>query len=105
MSKELDALENIKHYDSRVGLHESDYNIIETALKDYENLKLKHRSMQDAVLDDFKKLKALEIIKEKRVNVQELYYSDNVEEYNEHISHSEKPLTQAEFDLLKEVLL
>ena len=34
MSKELEALENIKHYDSRVGLHEDDYKIIEIALKE-----------------------------------------------------------------------
>lgn len=30
------ALENIKHYDSRVGLHEEDYNLIVDALNDYE---------------------------------------------------------------------
>ena len=36
MSKELEALENIRHYDTRVGLHEEDYNIIEKGLKALE---------------------------------------------------------------------
>lgn len=39
MNKELEALENIKHYDSRVGLHESDYDIIEKALKVFDIFK------------------------------------------------------------------
>jgi len=38
MNKELEALENIKHYDTRVGLHLDDYNIIETALNKYKTL-------------------------------------------------------------------
>lgn len=63
MSKELTPLEALNKIAYCYGFDEN-ITIIETALKDYENLKLKHRSMQDAVLEDFKKLKALEIIKE-----------------------------------------
>lgn len=51
-------------------------------------------------------LKALEIIKEKRVNVGALLMSSDCETYND-ISYSgeENKLTQEEYDLLKEVLL
>lgn len=109
MSKELTplkALENIKHYDSRVGLHEDDYKIIETALKDYENLKLKHRSMQDAVLDDFKKLKALEIIKSfvyfDIIEVQGQWYLIQGTSFDKSLK---LPITKEQAKLLKEVLL
>lgn len=108
MSKKLEALENIKNYDTRVGLHQDDYDIIETALKDYENLQLKHKSLLDAVLDDFKRFKALEIIKEKRVVIDLLLKSENSEMYNvvfENWNRAERfKLTQKQFDLLKEVL-
>ena len=61
-----------------------------------------------------KELKALEIIKEKRVNVDYFirFYKDKY--YNEYLVDtqftigkqiSETPLTQKEFDLLKEILL
>ena len=50
-----------------------------------------------------KELEALEIIKEKRVNVQALFYSSSCEDYNKHYTHYED-LTQEEYDLLKEVL-
>ena len=56
-------------------------------------------------LDLERKLKALEIIKEKRVNVDLFYYSKNLEDYNRNITTNNRLLTQTEFDLLKEVLL
>lgn len=125
MTKELDALEVskqlkdfvlefVKNGLDRRFIHGS-FEIIETALKDYENLKLKHKSMQDAVLDDFKKLKALEIIKEKQVNVDNfLRHIKKETDYKEYkrlcglykiMVFSDKDLTQEEYDLLKEVLL
>ena len=80
MSKELEALENIKHYDTRFGLHEDDYKIIETALK------------------------ALEIIKEKG-NFIFLDYCEYDNKYyiydNEMYQNNE--ITKEEYDLLKEV--
>ena len=54
-----------------------------------------------------KELEALEIIKEKRVQVHILLESENVEEYNESIYVCEGinyKLTQEKYDLLKEVL-
>ena len=84
MSKGLEALENIKHYDSRVGLHEGDYQIIE------------------------KSLKALEIIKEKP---QTLFLVKTCEKYDKYLEIAqdqaliEDLYTQEEYDLLKEVLL
>ena len=52
-----------------------------------------------------KELKALEIIKDKRVNVEWLlkcFKDYDLETYN---TYQTKPLTQEEYDLLKEVLL
>lgn len=46
----------------------------------------------------------LEIIKEKRVNVEALFYSSNCKDYNKHYTHYED-LTQEEYELLVEVLL
>lgn len=82
MSKGLEALENIKHYDTRVGLHEKDYEFIE------------------------KELKAFEIIKTKRVDVIRLFQCFKIgalSNYNNFYAY--KKLTQEEYDLLKEVLL
>ena len=52
-------------------------------------------------------LKALEIIREKNVDIQTLKRTNNVYEYNSYVAKGlgEKPLTQEEYDLLKEVML
>jgi len=50
-----------------------------------------------------KELKALEIIKTKKVNVMIFLGCDNLEEYNKH-PLTWNYLTQEEYDLLKEVL-
>ena len=52
-------------------------------------------------------VKALEIIKEKQVNVSALLELDNLQQYNDYCDMVGgcKKLTQEEFDLLKEVLL
>lgn len=54
-----------------------------------------------------KKLKALEIIKKKRVEIRVIFHTTNVMEYNEKTRqyYDCLPLTQEEYDLLKEVLL
>ena len=53
-----------------------------------------------------KELKALEIIKEKRVNCYLIINSENLKDYNECVDDTtEKRLTQEEYDLLKEVVL
>lgn len=52
-----------------------------------------------------KSLKALEIIKEKEVNVGLLSRCANAERYNKGICYELRYLTQEEYDLLKEVLL
>lgn len=58
-----------------------------------------------AILEDEKKLKALEIIKEKRVNVGLLLRCATVERYNKGICYEPRHLTKEEYNLLKEVLL
>lgn len=104
-TKDLDVGFNFNGW-TRTEIMERYKPIIETALKDYENLKLKHKSMQDAVLDDFKKLKAIEIIKEKKVDVDWLLFS--IEEKENPLSYynyfNANKLSETEFDILKEVL-
>lgn len=63
------------------------------------------------VVNDDKKLKALEIIKEKGISIWALETSNNVEQYNSirnaYLTHAcafVKGLTQEEYVLLKEVL-
>jgi len=109
-------------------------DIIETALKKHELLKntkiiVADKKITDDDLEKLKcesmivgnsqceikplfdeetlnKLKALEIIKEKQVNVGAFYVFDNLEQYNGYCEMVGgcKKLTQEEFDLLKEVL-
>ena len=111
MNKELTPLEALGLLKLDVDrIYSEELDIVEKALNDYENLKLKHRSMQDAVLQDFKKLKALEIIKEKIIDVGVIKGSESFEEYNIVIKtilerKEEDFITKQEFDLLKEVLL
>jgi len=118
MSKELTPLQALKEFKNLKYLgvdveNTNEYKVIETALKDYENLQLKHRSMQDAVLDDFKKLKALEIIKKKKcIYILALKRSANWRAYNEFILPLNRyngitlfdRLTQKEYEFLKEML-
>ena len=79
MSKELEALERIRSHNYHELSKRECLNIIE------------------------KELKALEIIKEKEVNVFIFLHSGDLETYNDMVEDNRK-LTQEEFDLLKEVL-
>lgn len=100
-----------------------DIEIIEKELKDYEEMKaIKGTITLDNALEETlikacpnvaKKLKALEIIKEKQVNVGNiihdieehgLTYQEYLECYD-YYQYGGTQLTQEEFDLLKEVLL
>ena len=113
MNKELTPLEALERIigcstiESHTQKWQEDYDIVKQALNDYENLKLKHRSMQDAVLEDFKKLKALEIIVEKKVDLIKLFncfeMNNGYEFYNMGFIEIYK-LTKEEYNLLKEVL-
>ena len=121
MSKELEAFAYIK--DTMLEWtkgYEEDLDLIETALKDYEQLKSRENNVlpNDKFIGDLgehtrdevaKKLKALEIIKEKRVDIALLLDCDSIENYNYRVDEKWKQttqrLTKAEYDLLKEVLL
>ena len=87
MIKELEALERL-YCAGRLdldyvlnGKQNQDYKIIETALK------------------------ALEIVKEKGVNVGLLSRCANAERYNKGMCYESRYLTQEEYDILKDVLL
>jgi len=127
MSKELSPLEALndlidelecEHY----GLSENEWvverkQIIETALIENDEAQRELTNLKKALLkgditnkwvNDYanqknKKLKAFEIIKEKRVNVRCLMSGWKLGNYNSYKAHEK--LTQEEYDLLKEVLL
>lgn len=88
MSKELTPLEWFYYYKNKLQhsgttIRPNGFDIVETALKDYENI-----------------LKALIIIEKKRVSIEWLMNVENVETYNAYYDD----LTQEEYNLLKEVL-
>lgn len=108
--KDLTKLLNTNDYLSLYSM--CDLHTIEKALKDYEELKGK-MGITDVVKEDFVQLwkehKALEIIKEKNVDVIYLRYECNcLEDYNENNQTCDldknEYLTQEEYDLLTEVL-
>ena len=137
MSKGLEALKRIGKQttkDTSFGIDietncNKDYKIIEKELKELEERREMMRRFNEAcvpmILDNEteKKLKALEIIKENKVNVPSLITlfksQTSYEDYeqlwdndirwqltkNWDIQFSRKKLTQEEYDLLKEVLL
>ena len=121
MSKELEALErlyiHLEDDDLSYAWSEQakeDKKIVKQALKDYENLKLSlfphpQKNGEEYRQNAIKRLLALEIIKEKQVDIYLLCTCNSVDEYNSMFEHrfgsyDERALTQEEYDLLKEVL-
>lgn len=87
-------------------------DIIETALKDYEHLQETRYVIiggrcngKSCKVDILLKLKALEIINKKNVDVLRIKITENVERYNNHKIKGCRNLTQTEYGLLKEALL
>lgn len=118
MSKELTPLEAFQLFFKELKIEDSEFaRIIETALKRLEELEIenskqfKEKWVQDNLAMTFElnvvkdKLKALEIIKEKRVDVDRLLRSKDLGEYNFSNAYVYQDLTQDEYDLLREVLL
>ena len=112
MSKELsplEALEKIRKEIAYYSLYKKHLDTIETALKDYEELKKLKLLPYPKVNDEeyrrsvIKRLQALEIIKDKEVNVFIFLHSGDLETYNDMVEDNRK-LTQEEYNLLKEVL-
>lgn len=122
MNKELEALEkigNAKTKDTSFGTEiktnlPNEYRIIKSALKRLNYIdENKLYCISETYLQDIKKLKALNIIREKRVNVGSLVHDieEHFMSYETYLANYDcyqdilEPLTQEEFDLLKEVLL
>ena len=105
MSKGLEELRNpycasynkdgeVKYYYTK-----EQYKTIEKELKERKQL------LKENLVLSIKE-KALEIIKEKKVNVGDFVRCKSVEDYNEYCCYGkEETLTQKEYDLLIEVLL
>lgn len=93
------AIKRLEEHDKIFKKYNIDDNWLEPALYVIKN----HFPMDTEA--QLKKLKALDVIKEKRVNACEIINSKDVREYNWSIHTPKKyPLTQEEFDILKEVL-
>ena len=117
MNKELESLKEIKKY-FPFKVNELEYqniDIIETALKNYENLKQENEQLKTSYLENllneeskeyiYKKLKALDTIKE-RFTIQ--FSKSDLPNYYGIMQIGTNPVyikTQEEYDLLKEVLL
>ena len=128
MSKGLEALERMKHHCavSQEYFYEhfgEDLDIVETELKRYSKIEelcgqtifdkdcineIIEKTVDECLINE-NKLKALEIIKEKRVDVNDLLNFVSLEAYNEYVcacdDNDKRTLTQEEYDLLKEILL
>lgn len=99
---------------------EDELNIIETALKDYATRKTLIETIDSGEMvfeernvweEKQKKIKAFEIIKDKKVDVGVFRFCESANDYNRAIRINENglihyvELTQEEYELLKEVLL
>ena len=126
MSKELTPLEALEKLSYGI-ISQEVYKTIETALKSYEELTSKpvilyerthgssqalidyicknHKEVKIINLEDEKKLKALEIIKEKRVDVIVVCLSPSCKAYNKAKTDISLDLDETQFGLLKEVLI
>lgn len=88
--------------------YDDELDIIETALKEYEGAKKHIKALNKERIENLLKLKAFDIIKEKQVDVYILLKTKSLDEYNEWyvgIQDDFMPLTQDEYELLREVLL
>lgn len=106
MSKELEAFERIRtaypycRYDEET----QDLNIVETALKDLDYIR--NSSLYTLTQEAGKKLKALEVIKEKGIHIAVFKTSDDYRHYNIIAARFGcYPYDKEEYELLKEVLL
>lgn len=104
MTEGLEAFNKIKNDSYKT--HEEEcacYEIVEKELKRLEQLEIMYFN---CVIEGAKQKKALEIIKEKGIILQFIKETYTVEQYNAGVFGTlVKPLTQEEYDLLKEVLL
>lgn len=118
MNNELEALKVSKQLkDFVLGFVKNDldrrfihgsFNIIETELKDYEELQKDYCDVVEKRGEwqekNKNKLKALEIIKKKEIDVREFKCYKSLTEYNQNVSPL-KWLTQEEYDSVKKELL
>ena len=120
MSKGLEVLEHFKYYSAGCRcqywrgnkcentVDDCCYMTIGKELKEYEGAKNHIEALHKERVENSLKLKALEIIKSKEINIHALLLHlkrfDSPEGYNMLVGDKYK-ITQEDFDLLKEVLL
>ena len=106
MSKGLEALKEFKsEFRPGVNVYANEYlDIIEKELKEYDGAKNHIEALHKERVENSLKLKALDIIKNKKVDTVMFFWNVSLRDYNNIHSRKEK-LTQEEYNLLKEVLL
>lgn len=129
MTKELEALEEIGNhkikYDVNIKYDNGDetqrsfetikdmfpnqFALIETTLKDFEKLNKDYSRVVNEKIElcikCVKEYRALEIIKNKNVDILRIKITQNVEQYNTRKIKGCRNLTKEEYELLKEILL
>ena len=112
MSKGLEALEDLMNDLTPMSFSRIEkldrYKVIEKELKRLEELENENLVLTFGNTVNQGKLKALEIIKEKRIDIDCLIKwlkKDDYELYHHTYLHHREDLEQQEYDLLKEVLL
>ena len=107
MSKELELFQELR-YEYLKTIKDDKLDLIENAIEENEALKSQVVGLEniyEKLADKCDRLyKVVAIIKKKGVNLHILKMCDSVEEYNK-LCNIALPLTQEEYDLLKEVLL
>ena len=119
MNKSLEALEEIaiQSVEAIIGKQEplrtqkinelletKQFKFIEKELKEREKYRKRCLELEEKLFNlEEKELKALEIIRYKKVNVFIFLHSGDLQTYNDLVEDNRK-LTQEEYDLLKEVL-
>lgn len=96
----LEALERYGYHCNHYANGEKDYKIIETYLKVCE---ARIKFLEEREKENEKKLKALEIIRDKEPSIMRIRLTRNSEHFNA-IMPERRRLTTAEYDILKEAL-
>ena len=107
-SKGLKALKDIKttYYDFFTRYDKEQFDIIEEELKEYEGAKSHIEALHKERVENSLKLKALEIIKKRLIDMQDIVLYKTFSSFNQRRTlRGLLPIPKEEYELLKEILL
>lgn len=109
LEEALDTIDVLKIKYSGFENWQKRLNIVESALKRLKQIEINQTIFENNPITVGNKIMALEIIKKKRVDVNDLLLFVDLKSYNDYVcacdDDSKRVLTQEEYVLLKEVLL